>query len=72
MRRRWILFAIFVARMEDPETAEMCDVRRMNCWGGTGYVGGQEKEWMGCLLDYFRVFSIKVDQWTAAAQDEGE
>ena len=30
--------------------------------GGAGYVGGQEKEWMGCFLD----------QWTTAAQDEGE
>ena len=40
--------------------------------GGAGCVGGQEKEWMGCYLDDFRAFGINVDQWTTAAQDEGE
>ena len=35
-------------------------------------MGGQEKEWMGCLLDDLRGFGINVDQWTTAAQDEGE
>ena len=34
--------------------------------------GGQEKEWMGCFLDDLRAFGINADQWTAAAQDEGE
>ena len=34
--------------------------------GGAGCVGGQEKEWMGCFLD------INADQWTTAAEDEGE
>ena len=34
--------------------------------------GGQEKEWMGCLLNGFRVFGIHPDKWTIAAQDEGE
>ena len=33
---------------------------------------GQEKEWMGCLLDALRAFGINADQWTTAAQDEGE
>ena len=38
--------------------------------GGAGCVGGQEKEWrMGCFLDDLRAFA---DQWTTAAQDEGE
>ena len=27
---------------------------------------------MGCFLDDFRVFGINADQWTTAAQDEGE
>ena len=27
---------------------------------------------MGCFLDDLRVFSINADQWTNAAQDEGE
>ena len=40
--------------------------------GGAGCVGGQEKEWMGCFLDDLRAFGINADQWTAAAQDEGE
>ena len=40
--------------------------------GGAGCVGGQEKEWMWCFLDDLRVFGIKADQWTTAAQDEGE
>ena len=40
--------------------------------GGAGCVGGQEKEWMGCILDDLRAFGINVDQWTTAAQDEGE
>ena len=40
--------------------------------GGAGWSGGQEKEWMGCFLDDLRAFSIDTDQWTTAAQDEGE
>ena len=39
--------------------------------GGAGYAGGQEKEWMGCVLDDLRAFGINVDQWTTATQDEG-
>ena len=39
---------------------------------GAGCVGGQEKEWMGCFLDDLRAFGINADQWTTAAQDEGE
>ena len=35
-------------------------------------MGGQEKEWMGCCLDDLRAFGIIADQWTIAAQDEGE
>ena len=27
---------------------------------------------MGCHLDDLRAFGIKTDQWTTAAQDEGE
>ena len=40
--------------------------------GGAGCVGGQEKERMGCFLDDLRAFGINADQWTTAAQDEGE
>ena len=35
-------------------------------------MGGQEKEWMGCFLDDLRAFGINTNQWTTAAQDEGE
>ena len=40
--------------------------------GGTGCVGVQEKESMGCLLDNLRAFGINVDQWTTTAPNEGE
>ena len=40
--------------------------------GGVGFVGGQEKKWMGCFLDGLRAFGINADQWTTAAQDRGE
>ena len=40
--------------------------------GGADYVGGHEREWMGCFLDGLGAFGISADQWTTAAQDEGE
>ena len=40
--------------------------------GGAGCLGDQEKEWMGCFLDDLRAFGINADQWTTAAQDEGQ
>ena len=40
--------------------------------GGAGRMGGQEKEWIGCLLDDLRAFGINADQRTTAAKDEGE
>ena len=40
--------------------------------GGAGSVGGQVKKWMRCFLDDLKAFGIKADQWTTAAQDEGE
>ena len=64
------MFAGFVARMEDtrPPKYVMFGERV----GGTGCVGGQEKEGMGCFLDDLRAFGINADQWTTAAQNEGE
>ena len=71
MLRKRILFAGFVALMED--------ARLPNCVifgelvGGTGCVGGgQEKKCVGCLLDDLRAFGINADQWTTSAQDKGE
>ena len=38
---------------------------------GAGCVGDQGKEWMGCFLEDLRAFGINANQWTTAAQDEG-
>ena len=49
----------------------MRDVRRTGGRRGLRE-GGQGKEWMGLFLDDLRTFGINADQWTTAAQDEGE
>ena len=67
LRRRRILFAGFVVRMEDTRLPKcvMFGIGR-----GRGLYGRQGKEWMGCFLDDLTAFGINVDQWTSAAQDE--
>ena len=70
LRKRRILFAGFVARMEDTRLPKCVMFGEMV--GGAGCVGGQEKEWMACFLDDLRAFGINADQWTTAAQDDGE
>ena len=70
LRRKRILFAGFVARIEDtrlPKCVMFGVLVR-----GAGCVRGQEKEWMGCFLDDLRASGINADKWTTAAQDEGE
>ena len=52
LRRRRILFAGFVARMEDTRLPKCVMFGEMV--GGAGCVGGQEKEWMGCFLGEWR------------------
>ena len=64
------MFAGFVARMEDTRLPKGVMFREMV--EGAGCVGGQEKEWMWCFLNDLRAFGINADQWTTAAQDEGE
>ena len=64
------MFAEFVARMEDTRLPKCVMLGEMV--GGAGCVGGQEKERMGYFLDDLRAFGINANQWTAAAQDEGE
>ena len=64
------MLAGFVARMEDTRLPKC--VMFGDMVGGAGCVGGQEKEWMRCFLDDFRAFGTNADQWTTAAQDEGE
>ena len=49
LRRRRILFAGFVARMENTRLPKCVMFGEMV--GGVGCVGGQEKEWMECFLD---------------------
>ena len=70
LRKRRIPFAGAVARMEDTRLPKC--VMFGELVGGAVSSGGQEKEWMGCLLDDFRVFGIDPEKWTIAAQDEGE
>ena len=70
LRRRRILFAGFVAHMEDTRLPTC--VMFGELVGGAGCVGGQDKRLIGCFLDDLRAFGINADQWTTAAQDEGE
>ena len=70
LRKRRILFAGAVARMEDTRLPKC--VMFGELMGGAVSSRGQEKEWMGCLLDEFRVFGIDPDKWTIAPQDKGE
>ena len=69
LRMRRILFVRFLARIKDTRLPKC--VMFGQFVGGADCVGGQEKEWMGCFLDGLRAFGINADQWTTAAQDEG-
>ena len=67
-RRRRILFAEFVAQMEDtrlPKCVIFGELMR-----GAGCVGGGGRRVDGCLLDNLRAFGINADQWVTAAQNE--
>ena len=70
LRRRRIFFAGFVVIMEDTRLLKCVMFGEM--LGGAGCVGGQEQEWSGFFLDDLRAFGMNADQWTTAAQDEGE
>ena len=70
LRRRRILFAGFVVRMEDTRLPKCLMFGKFV--GGAGCAGGQEREGMGCFLDDLRAFCINADQWRIAAQDKGE
>ena len=69
-RRRRILFAGFVARMEDTRLPKC--VMFVELVGGAGCVGDQEKEWMGCFLDDLRAFGINADQWRLQPRTRGD
>ena len=47
-------------------------LRRERRHGNIVFPCSAEKEWMGCFLNDLRAFGINADQWTTAAQDEGE
>ena len=64
------MFAGFVARMEETRLPKCVMFGEMG--GGAGCVGGQKNEWIRYFLDDLRAFGINADQWTTAAQDEGE
>ena len=70
MCRRRVLFAGYVARMEDTRLPECGMFGKLE--GGTGCVGVQENERMGYLLDGLRAFAMNADQRTTTAQDERE
>ena len=70
LRKRRILFAGFVAHMEDTRLPKCVIFGELVA--GAGSAGRQGKEWVGCLPDDLRVFGIHSDKWTIAAQDEGE
>ena len=58
LRRRRILFAGFVARMEDTRLPKCVMIGEVV--GGAGCVGGQEKVWMRCFLDDLRAFGAST------------
>ena len=64
------MFAGFVARIEDTRLPKC--VMFGELVGCAGCVVDQEKEWTGCFLDDLKAFGINADQWTTAAQGEGE
>ena len=70
LRKRRILFAGFVARMEDTRLPRCVMFGEMV--GGAGCVEDQKKEWVGVFMYDLRAFGITADQWTTAAQDEEE
>ena len=57
------MFAGFVARMEDTRLPKCVMF---------GVLLSQEIEWMEFFLDDVRAFGVNTDQWTTAAQNEGE
>ena len=68
VRKRRVLFARFVARMDNerlPKRVMFGEVDR-----GKGYFGGQEQDWMGCLQHDLSLFNLPTEakHWTLAAK----
>ena len=67
IRRRRILFAGFVARVEDTILPKWIIFGELV--GGAGCVWGQGEKWIGCFLDDLRAFGINTDQWTTSREN---
>ena len=70
LRRRRILFAGYVARMEYTRLPKCVLFGESVGIADSGR--GQERERMDCFLKDPRAFGINADKWTTAAQDEGK
>ena len=68
-KRRVLLFAGFVARMEEERLPER--VMFGGLVGGKGYSRGQEKNWMVRLKEDTSAFGMKFEGWRTAAQKAG-
>ena len=69
VRRRRILFAGFVARIEEERLLQR--VMFGELVGGKGYSGGQEKNWLAHLKEDMSVFGMKFGEWRKAARKAG-
>ena len=69
MRKRKILFAVFVARMGEERLPQR--VMFGELVGGKDYSGGREKDWMAHLKEDMSVFGMKIEGWRKAAQKAG-
>ena len=65
VRRRRILFAGFVTRMEEERLPRRVMFGEM--LGGKGYSGGQEWDWMKDIEEDLKAFGIKFEGWREAA-----
>ena len=61
IRRRWILFAGFLASMADTRLPTFVMLEELV--GRAGCVGDQEKEWMMCVLNDLKAVGVNAEQW---------
>ena len=72
MGKRRILFAGFVARMDNERLLRRVMFGQVE--GGKVHSGGQEQDWMGCLERDLSLFNLPTEakHWTLAAKKPGE
>ena len=61
VRKRRVLFAGFVARVREERLPQR--VMFGELVGGTGYSGGQEKDWLVHLKGDMSIFGMKFERW---------